>query len=124
MSRKLEIISMKGIKFVPVKKVILLKASGSYTEVFVKAPGEKLVIHHQSRNIGQYEQVLGVKFVRVHRSYLVNSRYIIGLGIDRAVYVQTPEGVNVITAPKLNWVERKLKICQQITFPFHKKAGS
>ncbi len=59
-----------GLRFVPLKDILYLKADGSYTNIFL-TDGNRILI---SKKIKEFENILSPKnnFYRTHRSYIVN----------------------------------------------------
>ncbi len=59
-----------GLLFVPIKDLILLRADGSYTEIYIKDETKLLV----SKKLIEFEKLLSAhrKFFRPHRSFLIN----------------------------------------------------
>jgi two-component system LytT family response regulator len=62
--------SLQGIDFIHLENIVLLEASGTYTNI-VLMDGKTLVA---SKPLGEFEQVLqaNTSFFRAHRSYLIN----------------------------------------------------
>lgn len=73
-SNKIGIPTQHGVKFIDVNDVVFVKADNSYSEV-ITAKDEKLIV---SRTLKNFEDVLKdwPSFVRVHKSYIVNTTYI------------------------------------------------
>jgi two-component system LytT family response regulator len=71
---KIGIPTQQGFKFVDVNEIVFIKADNSYTEL-INTKNEKIII---SRTLKNFEEVLqdAPNFVRVHKSYLVNTNYI------------------------------------------------
>ena len=62
-----------GVKFVKVEDIVRCEADGPYTQVFMNNC-ERLVV---SKNLKIYEELLADnKFLRVHKSHLININYI------------------------------------------------
>lgn len=59
-----------GLRFVPLKDILYLKADGSYTNIFL-TDGNRILI---SKKIKEFENTLSPRnnFYRTHRSYIVN----------------------------------------------------
>ncbi len=62
-----------GLSFVKVDDILYLQAEGSYTYV-VTLEGKKLI----SKKIKEFEDILNedIRFFRIHRSYILNAKYI------------------------------------------------
>jgi len=60
----------EGLRFVPLKEVLYLKADGSYTHIFL-IDGTRILI---SKKIKEFENTLAPRnnFFRTHRSYIIN----------------------------------------------------
>lgn len=59
-----------GLRFVPLKEILYLKADGSYTNIFL-LDGSRILI---SKKIKEFENTLSPRnnFFRTHRSYIIN----------------------------------------------------
>ena len=66
--------TQNGVKFIDIDEIVFIKADNSYTELHT-SKGEKFVI---SRTLKNFEDVLKdiPKFMRAHKSYLVNTEFI------------------------------------------------
>lgn len=73
-SSKIAVPSGNNLIFIDTSKILYIKAEGSYAEVFSCDETRNLV----SRNLKNFEDILctSKKFVRVHKSYLVNFEYV------------------------------------------------
>lgn len=73
-SNKIGIPTQHGVKFIDIDEIVFIKADNSYTELY-NTKNEKFVI---SRTLKNFEDVLKdiPKFMRVHKSYLVNTGFI------------------------------------------------
>lgn len=60
----------EGLRFVPLKDILYLKADGSYTHIFL-VDGTRILI---SKKIKEFENTLAPRnnFFRTHRSYIIN----------------------------------------------------
>lgn len=56
------------------KDIIHLEADGAYTSFFTAT--KKIVV---SKNLKYYQNMLGSSFIRCHQSFLINSKYILGI---------------------------------------------
>ncbi len=62
-----------GIQFVKVDDVVRCEADGAYT-VFILENGQRIMV---SKSLKTYEELFADrKFLRVHKSYLINTRYV------------------------------------------------
>lgn len=73
-TNKIGIPTQHGIKFIDIDEIVFIKADNSYTELY-NSKNEKFII---SRTLKNFEDVLKdiPKFMRVHKSYLVNTAFI------------------------------------------------
>lgn len=71
---KIGIPTQNGVKFIDIDEIVFIKADNSYTELHT-SKGEKFII---SRTLKNFEDVLKdiPKFMRVHKSYMVNTEWI------------------------------------------------
>jgi two-component system, LytTR family, response regulator len=70
---KLALPTTEGLTFIKVNDVLYLKASGNYTEIFMR-DGQKYLV---SRHLKEYDDLLTEQnFFRVHHSSLINLNYI------------------------------------------------
>jgi two-component system, LytTR family, response regulator len=78
--KKIVIPLSEGSLFVELNDIIFLKAEGSYANIFFK-DGNKVIV---SKNLKDYEDQLTLEegFFRTHRSFLVNTNYIIQVSSD------------------------------------------
>ncbi len=93
-----------GSLFINVDDITHLKAEGSYVNIFLK-DGNKVLV---SKNIKDYENQLteAEGFFRTHRSYLVNSRYIVNIaGTSTEATMCNNETINIARERKNDFVE-------------------
>lgn len=78
--KKIVIPLSEGSLFVELNDIVLLKAEGSYANIFFK-DGTKVIV---SKNLKDYEDQLTVEegFFRTHRSFLINTKYITQISSD------------------------------------------
>lgn len=71
---QLAIRSLQSVDFVQLSNIVMLEASGTYTQV-VLHEGEPLLA---SKPLGEFEEVLqhSPQFFRAHRSFLINLQYV------------------------------------------------
>ncbi len=70
---KIGLPTTEGIQFVKVDDIVRCEADGAYT-VFVMDGGRRIMV---SKSLKTYEELFADrKFVRVHKSHLINTRYI------------------------------------------------
>jgi two-component system LytT family response regulator len=78
--KKIVIPLSEGSLFVELNDIVFLKAEGSYANIFFK-DGNKVIV---SKNLKDYEDQLTLEegFFRTHRSFLINTNYIIHMSSD------------------------------------------
>jgi two-component system LytT family response regulator len=78
--KKIVIPLSEGSLFVELNDIVFLKAEGSYANIFFK-DGNKVIV---SKNLKDYEDQLTLEegFFRTHRSFLINTKYIIHVSSD------------------------------------------
>jgi two-component system LytT family response regulator len=78
--KKIVIPQSEGSLFVELNDIVFLKAEGSYANIFFK-DGNKVIV---SKNLKDYEDQLTLEegFFRTHRSFLINTKYIIHISSD------------------------------------------
>ncbi|PKP05311.1 MAG: DNA-binding response regulator [Bacteroidetes bacterium HGW-Bacteroidetes-6] len=70
---KIALPAMDGIRFVNIEDIVRCESDDNYTMFFMKS-GESIVV---SKTLKEYELMLnGMRFCRVHKSYLVNLKYV------------------------------------------------
>jgi DNA-binding LytR/AlgR family response regulator len=123
MKPRLSIVSLRTTIYYPLKRVIMLKAEGSYTTVYIKEKDGTVAIHMQSPHLGYYISLLDYDFFRPSRSYIVNQRYVYGTGRNRTIYIAMPK-TYPITVPKKAWKDVKEMLNLQLVIPFGNKGSS
>jgi two-component system LytT family response regulator len=78
--KKIVIPLSEGSLFVELNDIVFLKAEGSYANIFFK-DGNKVIV---SKNLKDYEDQLTMEegFFRIHRSFLINTKYITHISSD------------------------------------------
>lgn len=72
--RKIAIANQESYEFIDIDDIIRCEAEGSYTLLVIKGRKDKILV---SRNLKEHTHLLeGFGFLRVHRSHLINKRYI------------------------------------------------
>lgn len=73
-SKKITVAVGQSIKFIEIEQIVYIKAEGAYSEI-VLSDDEKLLV---SKNLKHFEDTLSVfrNFIRVHKSYLINTKYV------------------------------------------------
>lgn len=85
--KKLAVPTSEGVLFLPVTDIIRMEAAGSYATIFLNNK-QKLVA---SKNLSELESMLDcADFFKVHKSHLVNLRYV-------AKYIRGEGGILVLT---------------------------
>ena len=85
--KKLAVPTSEGVLFLPVADIVRLEAAGSYATIFLNNK-QKLVA---SKNLSEFEALLdSPDFFKVHKSHLVNLRYV-------SKYIRGEGGILVLT---------------------------
>lgn len=73
-TKKVAVAIGQSIKFLEIDDIVFIKADGAYSEI-VMIDDSKLVI---SKNLKHFEDALSFvrSFIRVHKSYLINTRFV------------------------------------------------
>ncbi|MCC6818017.1 MAG: response regulator [Bacteroidia bacterium] len=73
-SKKVAVAIGQSIKFLNMDEIVFIKADGAYSEI-VMSDDNKLVI---SKNLKHFEDILSSikSFIRVHKSYLINTKFV------------------------------------------------
>jgi two-component system LytT family response regulator len=80
--QKIAIHDKKGMKFINIAEIVMIKAEGSYSRVYLLSSGEALC----SRSLKEYEEMLTeLGIIRVHRSYLVNVKHVMEYSSDEGI---------------------------------------
>ncbi len=70
---KIAVTSLKKIHFIPVREIVMCKASRQYTEIILECG--KMIL--SSKTLSYYQDLLGPElFLRVHRSHLINLNHV------------------------------------------------
>jgi two-component system LytT family response regulator len=89
---KLKIPIKDGSIFISPDDIAYIKGDGRYSLVVLRDQTQ----HTVAKNIGQFETELsGNKFVRVHKSYLVNAKYISKLNNSDGGFLELESGVSI-----------------------------
>jgi len=79
---RLAITTLKGIFYYSIKKFIRLEGEGNYTNIFFEKEKPLLA----SRTLKDFEEILAsYGFIRVHRSHLINKRFVNSVLFDGSV---------------------------------------
>lgn len=87
---KIKIVSLGVTQFIDQDDIYYLKANGVYTSIFTNNGS---VI--SSKNLGEYEAILGTSFFRCHHSYLVNLKLILKIEKNRSGEITLKNGEKV-----------------------------
>ena len=101
-----------SIRFVELNNIVYLKADNSYSEIFF-ADGKKLIV---SRTLKNFEEVLDANsnFFRCHKSYLVNTTYIVDYVKSDGGYLVLKEGTQIpISGDKSNELLEMMKMIKR-----------
>jgi two-component system, LytTR family, response regulator len=90
---KLAIASTNGINFVNINNIVLLEASGSYTNIVLK---EGLTLM-ASKSLGEFESLFetNTSFFKAHRSFIINFKYVKSLTTKDGDQIEMINGVMV-----------------------------
>jgi two-component system, LytTR family, response regulator len=84
--------TLDGLVFIKIDDIVCIGADSSYSE-FYMIDGKKTV---SSKGLAVYEEILKSRlFVRVHKSYLINLKYIKTYQRGRGGYVTMANGMNI-----------------------------
>jgi len=79
---RLAITTLKGTFYYSIKKIIRLEGEGNYTNIFFEKEKPLLA----SRTLKDFEEILAsYGFIRVHRSHLINKRFVNSVLFDGSV---------------------------------------
>ncbi|MCC6459861.1 MAG: response regulator transcription factor [Saprospiraceae bacterium] len=71
--KKLPLPTSEGVLFLPLSDIVRVEAAGSYSTIFMQSR-QKMVV---SKNLTELEEMMGSPdFFKVHKSHLVNLRYV------------------------------------------------
>ncbi len=105
---KLALSTTEGVSFFEPRNIICCEGENNYTRFFFTNHKPILV----SKTLGEYEEILtDYQFIRIHKSYLVNSKHIVKL--DRENLVWLSDGKSLAVSKR-----RKEKVTQML---MHKK---
>jgi len=93
--QKIALPNNEGMMFVEVQDIIRCESDKSYTQVFLKNGKQAWI----SKNLGEYAKLLeDFGFVRVHRSHLINTKYIQQLTRGKAPILVMNDGSKIPVA--------------------------
>jgi two-component system LytT family response regulator len=93
-ARLLPVMSLKTIDFIEKSEIIYCKSQGFYT-IFKLKNATDIV---SSKNIGEYEKILGANFLRVHKSFIINVNLIARIHKVSGVACEMIEGSMISVA--------------------------
>lgn len=85
----------QGFVVIRQQEIIRCEADGAYTHFYLKDRGEK---HTASINIGQVESRLGMDFMRVHKSHIINRDFILSYSKNEGLIVKMADRYEVPVA--------------------------
>ncbi|MBK7010765.1 MAG: LytTR family transcriptional regulator [Saprospiraceae bacterium] len=102
---KLAISDSKTIRYVPIEEIIRLEADGNYTYIYKTGPKS----YYSAKTLKEYDELLlGSRFLRVHRSHLINIDHIISY--DKQGLISMTDGSVVeVSRRKRDFVQETLK---------------
>lgn len=73
-SKKIAVAVGQSIKFLEIEDIVFIKAEGAYSEIVLNDDSKLLI----SKNLKHFEDALSISksFIRVHKSYLINTKYV------------------------------------------------
>ncbi|WEK70425.1 MAG: LytTR family DNA-binding domain-containing protein [Candidatus Chryseobacterium colombiense] len=91
--KRISIPNKNKIELVAISNIVYLAAEGSYTLIYLQNK-ERIMI---SKHLKQLEEILSAypQFIRVHRSYIVNKRFINAFNRADNGYIEMYSGVSV-----------------------------
>jgi len=94
---KIAVPSRNTLIFLDILKIAYIKGEGSYSEVFCDNDSKKLV----SRNLKNFEDILckDKRFMRVHKSYLVNFEHVIAYNKSDGGSLVLESGIHIPVSP-------------------------
>ena len=96
--QKIALPTMEGIIFVQLQDIVLCKAEGNYTQVYLQKEPDILV----SKPLSHFEEILDEQqFCRTHQSYLVNLSHVEKYIKGRGGYLIMSNGMNVEVSARL-----------------------
>lgn len=103
-SYRLAIQSSEGVNFYKPEDIIRCEAEGNYTRFIFNSKKPAI----SSRTLKEYEDLLKERnFIRVHRTHLVNSKYVASLSHDHEI-VLTDGSIVQVSRRKLDFVKQKM----------------
>jgi two-component system LytT family response regulator len=103
---RLAISTLEGTFFYDANEIIRCEAVGNYTKLYIK--DKKNII--ASRTLKEYEDILsGKQFLRVHRTHLVNTQYVVSCDSDHELKMS--DGTEVPVSRR-KWESIKQKLLQ------------
>lgn len=103
-TQKIMLPTMEGFEIIPIQSILYCEAVDNFTRFYCKE-GQPLLI---CRTLKYFEDVLkGFRFIRIHRSYLVNPEYIIRYSKGKGGYVtmRNSKELEVSTSKKKELLE-------------------
>lgn len=94
--QKIAVPDGEGINFIKIKNIIRFQSEGSYTYMYTLDHKKPVLI---SKPMGEYQEMLtNEKFIRIHRSHLINLQHVIKYVKSDGGYVIMSDGTKVEVA--------------------------
>lgn len=90
-NRKILLKDMESIHLIKIDDIMRCEADGNYTRFYIAGRPSTLV----SKNLKEYEDLLGNHFIRVHNSHLVNVNFITRIDKTDGGSIEMSDGINI-----------------------------
>jgi two-component system LytT family response regulator len=88
----------EGTYYIQIRELMYLEASSCFT-TFILQGGDRHII---CRNLGYFEKLLPFCFVRVHKSHMVNFKYIKDIDTNRYIHLRTELAHTIVLSKNYN----------------------
>lgn len=103
-SRQISIRHMGEIINVNIEKITLLEGNSNYTYIYTQT-GEKYLL---CRTLKTFSEVLSGDFIRIHKSFIINTRHVVSYSKDRRAFKMSCGNYAQISKRKVTTVIRSL----------------
>lgn len=90
-NRKILLRDMESIHLIKIDDIMRCEADGNYTRFYITARPSIMV----SKNLKEYEDLLGNHFIRVHNSHLVNVNFITRIDKTDGGAIEMSDGISI-----------------------------
>lgn len=90
-NRKILLKDMESIHLIKIDDIMRCEADGNYTRFYITGRPSIMV----SKNLKEYEDLLGEHFIRVHNSHLVNVNFITRIDKNDGGSIEMSDGINI-----------------------------